>query len=241
MGEMNAPLPLLASLLFSMIGPIDLLPLFAATTATAPPELRARTAMLAALLALGTLDIAVFVGAGVMQSLGTSRTALIIAAGIILTLTALRNIFGAAPAAKSSADGPTAARALMPLAIPGIVTPMGVAIVILFVSYFTEFIDKLVILGVIAGIMITSYADIALVHARDRSRAAADPRGHLRRASGGHGHRDDPVRHEAFKPVAGLMKSMSRRTLNRLRLLGDRVARVTPAASAHPAWRSRAQ
>ncbi len=164
MGEMNVPLPLLASLLFSMIGPIGLLPLFATTTATAMPELRARIAMLAALFALATLGIAVFVGAGVMQSAGTSRTALIIAAGIILTLTALRNIFGAAPAAKLSADEPTTALALMPLAIPGIVTPMGVAIVILFASYFPDLVDRLAILGVIAGIMVANYAAMRISH-----------------------------------------------------------------------------
>lgn len=164
MGEMNVPLPLLASLLFSMIGPIALLPLFATTTATASPELRARIAMLSALFALATFGIAVFVGAGVMQSAGTSRSALIIAAGIILTLTAIRNIFGATQAAKLSADEPTPALALMPLAIPGIVTPMGVAIVILFASYFPDLVDRLAILGVIAGIMVANYAAMRISH-----------------------------------------------------------------------------
>jgi multiple antibiotic resistance protein len=164
MSEMNVPLPLLASLLFTMIGPIALLPLFATTTAAASPELRSRIAGLAALFALGTLGIAVFVGAGVMQSAGTSRTALIIAAGIILTLTALRNIFGAAPQAKAQEGEPTSGLALMPMAIPGIVTPMGVAIVILFASYFPDIADRLAILGVIAAIMVANYFAMRISH-----------------------------------------------------------------------------
>jgi len=163
-GDMNVPLPLLASLLFSMIGPIALLPLFATTTAAAPPELRTRIAGWAALFALGTLGIAVFVGAGVMQAAGTSRSALIIAAGIILTLTALRNIFGAAQQARALEDEPTIGLDLMPMAIPGIVTPMGVAIVILFASYFPDFADRLAILGVIASIMLANYVAMRISH-----------------------------------------------------------------------------
>lgn len=164
MGDMNVPLPLLASLLFSMIGPIALLPGFATVTATAAPALRAKIALLAALVGLGTLAIAAFVGAGVMQSAGTSRSALIIAAGIILSLTALRNIFGTAAPAKPAADEPTIGLALMPIAIPGIVTPMGVAIVILFASYFPDFVDRLAIVGVIAAIMVANYAAMRVSH-----------------------------------------------------------------------------
>jgi multiple antibiotic resistance protein len=164
MGDMNVPLPLLASLLFTLIGPIALLPLFATTTAAASPELRSRIAGLSALFALGTLGIAVFVGAGVMQSAGTSRTALIIAAGIILTLTALRNIFDAAPQANAQEGEPTSGLALMPMTIPGIVTPMGVAIVILFASYFPDIADRLAILGVIAAIMVANYGAMRISH-----------------------------------------------------------------------------
>jgi multiple antibiotic resistance protein len=164
MGDTNVPLPLLASLLFSMIGPIALLPSFATVTATAAPPLRARIALLAAGVALGTLAIAAFVGAGVMQSAGTSRSALIIAAGIILSITALRNIFGAAAPAKTTVDEPNIGLALMPIAIPGIVTPMGVAIVILFASYFPDPVDRLAIVGVIAAIMVANYAAMRMSH-----------------------------------------------------------------------------
>ena len=164
MGEMNVPLPLLGSLLFSMIGPIALLPQFAAVTVTAPPPLQARIALLGALVAFGTLAFAAFVGASVMQSAGTSRSALILAAGMILSTTALRNIFGSSARVKDSPDEPNIGLGLMPIAIPGIVTPMGVAIVILFASYFQDVVDRLAIVGVIATIMVANYAAMRASH-----------------------------------------------------------------------------
>ena len=41
----------------------------------------------------------------------------------------------------------------MPIAIPGIVTPVGVAVLIIFVSYFPALADKLAIMGVVAAIL----------------------------------------------------------------------------------------
>lgn len=158
MGEMNVPLGLLGSLLFTMIGPIALLPLFSGATAGAEPPLRRRIALLAAGVAFVALAVAILVGAGVMQSAGTSRSSLVIAAGLILLLTALRNIFGTAPTAASAPAAPSLGVALKPIAIPGIVTPTGVAILILFASYFPDPSDKLAILGMVGVIMIANAA-----------------------------------------------------------------------------------
>ncbi len=103
--------------------------------------------------------VAVFVGAGAMAGVGTSRSSLIIAAGLILTLTALSNIFGAGAAAKDAQPGPpTAALGFMPIAIPGIVTPVGVAVLIIFVSYFPSMADRLAIMGVVTAIMVLNLA-----------------------------------------------------------------------------------
>ena len=156
MGEMNVPLPLLASLLFSMMGPIGLLPLFAKSTAGADARLQKTIAVRAAIFATLALAVAVFVGSAIMQSAGTSRSSLIIASGVILTLTALRNIFGSGSPQSSTAQPASEALALAPIAIPGIVTPMGVAILILFASYFPEMVDRLAILAVMCGIMLAN-------------------------------------------------------------------------------------
>lgn len=52
----------------------------------------------------------------------------------------------------------------MPIAIPGIVTPMGVAILILFASYFPNLIDRFAILAVIGGIIVANYLAMMSAH-----------------------------------------------------------------------------
>lgn len=150
---MTIPLALLASLLFSMIGPIALLPLFSQATAGASRDLQRKIAIFAGLIAFASLAIAIFVGASVMASAGTSKSSLIIAAGIILLITALLNIFGAQKSIGEKPGEPSLALALIPIAIPGIVTPVGVAIVILFASYFPAVTDRLAMLAIIAALM----------------------------------------------------------------------------------------
>lgn len=148
------PLSLLGSLLFTLMGPIAIMPLFATVTAGADDRLARQIAFRAYLVSLATLAVAVFVGAGAMGGVGTSNSSLIVAAGLILTLTALRNIFGAAASTKPDQPSPPSiALGFMPIAIPGIVTPVGVAVLIIFVSYFPALADKLAIMGVMSAIM----------------------------------------------------------------------------------------
>lgn len=159
MASSGVPLPLLGALLFSLIGPIALLPRFAAVTAGTDRALRLRIALTPAGTATLTIAVAVFLGAGAMASAGTSPSSLIIAAGLILLLTAFRNIFGAGGGAGGGQTAaPTTALAFMPIAIPGIVTPVGVAVLIIFVSYFPSVADKLAIMGAVGGVMLLKLA-----------------------------------------------------------------------------------
>lgn len=159
------PLGLLASLLFTLIGPIALLPTFAAVTGAVDRAMQVRIALVAAATALATFALAVFVGAGAMAAAGTSPAALILAAGLILLLTALRNIFASGQGrASKPPEAPGAALGFAPLALPGIVTPAGVAIVIIFASYFPSLADRLAILAVIAGIMAANLGAMLVSH-----------------------------------------------------------------------------
>ncbi len=136
------------------MSPIALIPQFAAATAGVGNGLRWRIALTAFVTALTTFALAVFVGAAAMAKAGTSPSSLIIAAGLILTLTALRNIFGGTAGGKPVQKAQvTAALGFAPIAIPGIVTPVGVAVLIIFVSYFPSTADKLDVMGVVAVIM----------------------------------------------------------------------------------------
>jgi multiple antibiotic resistance protein len=154
MTDTALPLPVLGSLLFTLMGPMAVIPLFARVAAGADDATKRRIAFTAYAAALVTLALAVFVGAGAMAAAGTSRSALIIAAGLILTLTALRNIFDSAAASAEPAPAPpSAALGFSPIAIPGLVTPMSVAVLIIFVSYFPTMADKLAIMGAVLAIM----------------------------------------------------------------------------------------
>lgn len=153
MGNAELPFSLLGLLLFMMIGPLQAIPLFASATAGMDRRAQIHTAFVAAGVAALALALAVLIGAGAMSRAGTSRSSLIIAAGVILAMTALRNILGTAagPPADKRRNGKVA---LTPIAIPGIVTPVGVAILIIFASYFPDSADKLSLLGVTAAILV---------------------------------------------------------------------------------------
>lgn len=145
------PLTVLGSLLFSLMGPIAAIPTFAAATAGADRPLQLKIAFLSAGLALLAIVIAVFAGATAMASAGTSQSSLIMAAGLLLVLSALRNIFGGQPGAHGAKAEPNLGLALSPIAIPGLVTPVGVAVLILFVSYFPD--HRLQIMGIVSVLM----------------------------------------------------------------------------------------
>jgi len=100
-----------------------------------------------------------------MAGAGTSAPSLIIAAGLILLFTAFRNIFGARGGEGSGPKAPpTEALGFIPIAIPGIVTPVGVAVLIIFVSYFPSTTDKLAIMGVVGAIMLLNLGAMLSAH-----------------------------------------------------------------------------
>lgn len=164
MAEPVLPVGLLGSLLFTMIGPIGLLPNFASVTANSDRSMQMRIALIASVISLLSLSLAVLIGGAVMQSAGTSASSLIIAAGIILLLTALRNIFGSTKTVDQQFPEPTLRVALKPIAIPGIVTPMGVAVLILFSSYFSAFSDRIVVLMILVVITVLNFCAMISAH-----------------------------------------------------------------------------
>lgn len=151
------PLAKLATLIFMMMGPVGLIPAFAAATADADVALARRIALRAFGFACLALLLAVGIGAGVLVSWGASRPALIVAAGLLLLLASLRNVLGApAAAAPDSNAAPSAllARALRPIAFPTIVSPHGMGVLITFVAYAPDASARTSILAVALGIVV---------------------------------------------------------------------------------------
>ncbi len=137
--------------------------------------MRRRIALTAFLTALGTLSLAVFVGATAMAKAGTSPSSLIIRRRSDPDAERRSGAFRVSEGTRGHAAS-AACRALgfSPIAIPGIVTPVGVAVLIIFVSYFPSTADKVAIMGVVAAIMALNFAAMLvcrLVHVPHRRRS----------------------------------------------------------------------
>lgn len=145
-------------LLFNMMGPIGVIPAFAALTSEMDSDTRKAVARRAALLSICALTVAVLLGTVMLDAWQIRNGSLIIAAGLIVTLTAVLPLIpGAAGGggAASRIPGATPMQlALSPLAFPTIVTPRAVAILIIFVAFFNSEAEKLVVLGVAALMLI---------------------------------------------------------------------------------------
>lgn len=146
-------------LLFNMMGPIGVIPLFASLTAKLDRPVRTGMALRATLLSLAALAVAVFVGAGVLDAWGISRGSLILAAGLIVTLSALQPLLfkqKAASAGDASAPSPREL-ATSPLAFPTIVSPKAVAVLIIFVAYFPAMEAKLAVFAVAGAMLLLNF------------------------------------------------------------------------------------
>jgi multiple antibiotic resistance protein len=142
-------------LLFNMMGPIGLIPLFAGLTTGMDDPTRTSVARRAAGLSFIALFLAVFLGAFMLSAWQISNGSLIFAAGLIVTSTALLPIVwagGGASLKTSSSQQTPAQLAVSPLAFPGIVTPRAVGVLIIFVAFFPTLEGKLTVLAV-AGLM----------------------------------------------------------------------------------------
>lgn len=153
------PLGRLALLLFTLMGPIGLMPAFDGAMRGRDGKDRLRVALQVTVFALAALGLAVFLGAAAMARVGTTPPSLIIAAGTILAVTALRNILaaGQAPAAPPSQPPSEALPgwipALTPIAIPGLVSPVVVAILVIFTASYPAAEQRFTILGVALAVM----------------------------------------------------------------------------------------
>ena len=126
-GEMAAKL---FPLLFNMMGPIGVIPLFAGLTAS--------------------MDQAT------LEAWSISTGSLVLAGGLIVSLTALLPLVWNPGSSTPTAQGesrPPQQLAVSPLAFPTIVNPRAVAILVIFVAFFSTLDGKLAVL-VVAGLML---------------------------------------------------------------------------------------
>jgi multiple antibiotic resistance protein len=154
-------------LMFNMMGPIGLIPAFAALTANMDEPTRRAVARRAALMGLIALFVAVFLGAVMLDAWSISKGSLMLAGGIIVLLTALLPIAsigaGHGGSTGASSQSPTQL-AVSPLAFPTMVTPKAIAVLIIFVAFFPTIEGKLVVASVAALMMFLNLVAMRYAH-----------------------------------------------------------------------------
>ncbi len=151
------PLSQIITLLFLMLGPFKIIGPFAKITQGVDPVFIQKLAIRAIIVSSVTLLLAAIIGNIMLKNLGIPVQILAISGGMILFLVALLNVIkqfspsAAHPTGQSEA--PTMETAIYPLAFPIIVTPYGIAAVIVFLALSPDLKSKLTIGAIILAIM----------------------------------------------------------------------------------------
>ncbi len=129
------------TILFLAMGPLGVIPVFAASTGAASFGYRTRVAALATLFAAAILAVVALAGAGTMSSWHVSSAALEIAIGILLlrstftSIAHLEKIMQHPEAIAAPSPAPSAASlAFSPIAAPTMISATAVVTIVLFLS-----------------------------------------------------------------------------------------------------------
>lgn len=143
---------------FLMLGPIKTIVPFARQTKDAAPEEVRKLALKASAVSMISLLIAASIGVAVLKKWHVSVAALTMTAGVILFLVALQVVLKQysppGPPAASPPSGPTPGWVMSPLSFPTIVTPYGIATLIVLIAASQSFTRQLQILSLVGLVML---------------------------------------------------------------------------------------
>lgn len=147
---------------FLTLGPKAVIAPFANSTAAMDASGRRKVAVATTAISLLAVVIAATIGVRVLNKWGISTGALLVAAGVILFLVALesiRNQFEVPDGAESTPMTDVSVRQLgFKLAFPYVVSPYGVAVVVLVLTTRPETVPVMPILAMLGGIMLLNLA-----------------------------------------------------------------------------------
>ncbi len=150
---------------FLMLGPIKMIGPFAKMTQGADLRLARRIALWAILFSMVALLLAGLVGESILPRFNMPLTVMALAAGIVLFLVALQAILQQfTPPARSEGPAavPTLSIAITPIAFPIIVTPYGIAALIVFAALSPDWRGELIIGAILLGIMLLNLVAMLL-------------------------------------------------------------------------------
>lgn len=154
-------------LFFVMLGPIKIIAPFATMTKEAEEASARKLAIRAFAIASVTTLLAAAIGRAILENWHVSLGALLIAGGVILFLVALRQVLQQyAPAPEMEARQPETGLAAMAirLAFPTIVTPYGIAAVIILLSVSPSASYVIGVAAALIGVMVLNL--FAMLYAR---------------------------------------------------------------------------
>ncbi|WP_083930696.1 MarC family protein [Eudoraea adriatica] len=151
------PYAQIITFLFLMLGPFKIIAPFAKITVGADPSLTKKIAFRSILYASIALLLAGSLGETILSKYGIPIPILALAGGIVIFLVALLEIikqFTPHETPEANQITPSLKMAMNPLAFPTIVTPYGIATIIVFLSMFSDSRSQLIIAAIIVGIML---------------------------------------------------------------------------------------
>jgi multiple antibiotic resistance protein len=149
--DTKLPLFELFMLLFTLAGPIKIIPMFHGVAQQIDAAERRKFAVNAALIAFGGIILAAIMGGAQLAKVGISREALGTAAGLVLVIIGLMPLIGIEKAPAPSQGAPGA----LSFAFPTILAPHTFALIILYSLYAHTQADTI-------GLILTSGALMAL-------------------------------------------------------------------------------
>jgi len=156
---MDFPVGQVLTILFLMLGPFKIIGPFLKLTRGADARLARRIAVLATAFAALALLIAGFLGETILRKYNIPLPVLALSGGVILFLVALRSVleqFETPDLHAEVAEVPPEAVmrvALSPLAFPAIVTPYGIAALIVFLAVSQGMEDRMTVGAIVIAIM----------------------------------------------------------------------------------------
>ena len=145
------------AILFLMIGPFKIIGPFAKITQGADKTLTRQIAFRATIFSSIALLLAAFLGERIMNNYNIPLPILAISGALVLFLVALLSIIKQFSPATEQAENtltPTMKMAVNPLAFPTIVTPYGIAAVIVFLAMSPDPGTKITVGIIVLGIMV---------------------------------------------------------------------------------------
>jgi len=146
------------TLLFLMLGPFKIIGPFAQLTQGADKRAAQRLACVSIAFASAALLVAGFLGRTILDSYLIPVPTMALTGGLILSLVALKNLldqFQIQPAADQPlAAAPIMKVAIMPLAFPTIVTPYGIAALVVLMAVSPDLEARWTVGGIVVAIML---------------------------------------------------------------------------------------